>query len=112
MKTSTFLTTLLAGTIAMPLIAQPSTVVILYTGHCDVNSTGEPATFVAVDENDGIASPQVMQQRITYLSQMGVPTEFHLYPNFGHGFALGTGTSAEGWERAAVVFWKERIQTQ
>ena len=31
---------------------------MLYTGHNDYNRQGEPATFVAVGEQDGIASPK------------------------------------------------------
>lgn len=86
--------------------SRPSTVVMLYTGHTDY-SEREPATFVAVGEQDGIASPRVMKQRVERLKQQGVATEFHLYPRLGHGFALGAGTSAEGWEKLAVQFWQK-----
>ena len=34
---------------------------------------------------------------------------FHLFPNLRHGFGLGIGTSAEGWERDAVKFWEKYI---
>lgn len=91
-----------------PTDSKPAAVVMLYTGHYDYNLNGEPATFVAVGENDGIAPPDVMKRRVDKLAQMGVPTEFHRYPKLGHGFALGTGTSAEGWERAALDFWEKR----
>ena len=39
---------------------------------------------------------------------MGVPTEFYLYKNLGHGFALGNGTTAEGWEKQAIKFWQQQ----
>jgi hypothetical protein len=42
-------------------------------------------------------------------ARAGTAVEFHRYPNAGHGFGrLGTGTSAEGWVRAAIRFW-ERV---
>ncbi len=88
--------------------SKPSSVIMLYTGHSDYNRQGEPATFVAIGEQDGIASPNTMKRRIEQLNAMGVPTEFHLYKNLGHGFALGTGTTAEGWEKQAVAFWQRQ----
>ncbi|AFU19907.1 alpha/beta hydrolase [Actinobacillus suis] len=88
--------------------SKPNSVIMLYTGHNDYNRQGEPATFVAIGEQDGIASPNVMKRRLEKLNEMGVPTEFHLYKNLGHGFALGTGTTAEGWEKQAVKFWQQQ----
>ena len=41
---------------------------------------------------------------------IGIPTEFHKYPNLGHGFGLGIGTSAEGWINDAVAFWERQIK--
>lgn len=93
-----------------PLNSKPGSVIMLYTGHSDYNPNGEPATFVAAGENDGIASPRVMKQRLERLKAMGVPTEFHLYPNLEHGFALGTNTSAAGWVKDAVAFWLRALQ--
>ncbi|TCP95982.1 acetyl esterase/lipase [Cricetibacter osteomyelitidis] len=92
-----------------PQIPRPQTVVMLYTGHSDT-SNNEPPTFVAVGEYDGIAPPSVMARRINRLKQQGVKTAFHRYPNLGHGFALGTDTSAQGWLDKAVVFWEEAMK--
>ncbi len=88
--------------------SRPSTVVMLYTGHSDFNREGESATFAAVGESDSIAPPHVMQQRIERLKALGTPTEFHTYPRLGHGFALGTGTSAQGCEQDALRFWQRQ----
>lgn len=79
-------------------------------GHNDYNRQGEPATFVAIGEQDGIASPNTMKRGIEQLNAIGVPTEFHFYTNLGHGFALGTGTTAEGWEKQAVAFWQRQLK--
>lgn len=88
-------------------IPKPSVAVIQYTGHTDYNPAGEPATFVTVGENDGIANYRAMKARIDALSAMGVPTEYHSYKGLGHGFGLGVGTIAEGWIDQAVAFWEK-----
>ena len=37
----------------------------------------------------------------------GTPAEIEVFDGLGHGFGLGTGTSAEGWIDNAVAFWEE-----
>ena len=89
--------------------SRPISVIMLYTGHSDLNRAGETATFASVGADDGIAAPRVMRRRIEQLKSMGVPTKFHIYPRLAHGFALGTGTSAAGWEKDALAFWQKQI---
>jgi acetyl esterase/lipase len=89
-------------------LPKPSTVVMAYTGHSD-HSSDEPATFVVVGEQDTIAPASVMQRRFDALRRSGTDVEFHKYPNLGHGFGPGTGTSAEGWIADAIRFWAQRI---
>lgn len=86
----------------------PSAVVMLYTGHQDV-APSEPPTFVAVGEQDGIAPPAAMERRVAALRKAGTDVEYHRYPGVGHGFGLGTETSAEGWIADAVRFWTNHI---
>lgn len=43
------------------------------------------------------------------LREAGIATQFHQYPNIGHGFGLGIGTSAEGWLEAVVQFWEKHM---
>ena len=88
-------------------IPKPSVAVIQYTGHTDYNPAGEPATFVTVGENDGIANYRAVKARIDALAAMDVPTEYHSYKGLGHGFGLGVGTIAEGWIDQAVAFWEK-----
>lgn len=87
-------------------LPRPAAVVLLYTGHADVGPS-EPPTFVAVGERDGIAPPAMMERRVALLRRAGVDVAFHRYPGVGHGFGLGTGTSAEGWIAHAIRFWIE-----
>jgi acetyl esterase/lipase len=86
-------------------VPKPSTVVMAYTGHSDHGSV-EPSTFVVVGEQDGIAPPALMERRVKTLRKEGTLVEFHEYEGLGHGFGLGTGTSADGWVCEAIRFWE------
>jgi acetyl esterase/lipase len=86
-------------------VPRPSAVVMAYTGHSD-HASPEPPTFVVVGREDGIAPPAVMERRVKVLRKEGTPVEFHEYEGLGHGFGLGTGTSAEGWVFEAIRFWE------
>jgi acetyl esterase/lipase len=88
---------------------KPSTIVMAYTGHSEYSSA-EPPTFVVVGEDDGIAPASVMERRVAALRKSGTPVEFHKYRNLGHGFGLGTGTSAEGWIFEALRFWETSMR--
>jgi len=90
-------------------LPKPSAVVMAYTGHADY-SANEPPTFVVVGEHDGIAPPAAMERRIAALRQAGTAVEYHKYRNLGHGFGLGTGTSAEGWIDDAIRLWRTSTQ--
>jgi acetyl esterase/lipase len=86
-------------------LPKPSVVVMAYTGHSEV-ALDEPPTFAVAGEQDGIAPPYVMERRISALRKAGTPVEFHKFKDVGHGFGLGTGTSAEGWIGNAIRFWQ------
>jgi acetyl esterase/lipase len=87
-------------------LPKPSAVVMAYTGHSGVSSD-EPPTFVVVGEHDGIAPPSAMERRIATLRRAGTEVEYHKFNNLGHGFGLGTGTSAAGWIDDAIRFWEK-----
>jgi acetyl esterase/lipase len=89
-------------------LPRPAAVLMLYTGHSEYTKD-DPPTFVAVGENDHIASPSTMERRVNALKSAGIDAEFHKYPNLGHGFGLGIGTSAEGWLDDAVAFWEKHM---
>lgn len=89
-------------------LPKPSVVVMAYTGHSDT-SGDEPPTFVVVGERDGIAPPSAMERRVAILRNAGVEVEYRRFPGIGHGFGLGTNTSAEGWLTAATRFWEQFI---
>lgn len=44
------------------------------------------------------------------LRAKGTPVEYRRYEDLGHGFGVGTGTSAEGWVADAIRFWSEVTQ--
>ena len=85
-------------------LPKPVVVVMAYTAHSD-HSIDDPPTFVVVGEHDGIAPPSAMERRIVALRRAGTVVEYRKYKNLGHGFGLGTGTSAEGWIANALQFW-------
>ena len=88
---------------------KPSLVVMAYTGHSG-HAAVEPPTFVVVGDQDGIAPPAVMERRVAALRAQGTTVQYRKYPNVGHGFGLGTGTSADGWVADAVRFWSQVIE--
>ena len=90
-------------------LPRPSAVVMAYTGHSD-HSSAEPPTFVVVGEQDGIAPPAVMKRRVEALRKAATPVEYREYAGLGHGFGLGTGTSAEGWVFDAIRFWETALR--
>ncbi len=90
-------------------LPKPSAVIMAYTGHSDT-SADEPPTFVVVGEQDGIAPPSVMEQRVAMLRTAGTEVKYRRYANLGHGFGPGTGTSAEGWIADATRFWETFIR--
>jgi acetyl esterase/lipase len=91
------------------VLPKPSAVVMAYTAHSDYSSD-EPPTFVVVGEQDGIAPAASMERRIAALRKAGTPVEYHRFGNLGHGFGLGTGTSAQGWVTDAIRFWEKIIK--
>jgi acetyl esterase/lipase len=90
-------------------LPRPGAVIMQYTGHTDYTKQ-DPPTYACVGEDDGIANWRTMKRRLDALSAAGVDTEFHLYPDLGHGFGLGLGTSAEGWIDDAVAFWERHLK--
>ena len=89
-------------------LPRPGTVVMQYTGHSEYTQN-DPPTFACAGESDSIANWRTMQRRLEAMSHLGIPTEFHHYPELPHGFGLGTGTVAEGWLEEAVAFWEAQM---
>lgn len=84
----------------------PGAVIMQYTGLSEVTGT-EPPTYACVGTRDGIASYQIMQQRINWIRANGTAAEIEVFPGLSHGFGLGEGTVAEGWIDRAVEFWEQ-----
>ena len=95
---------------AFALIYRPGAVIMQYTGLSEY-SESDPPTYACVGDRDGIAGWRVMQARLNAMQEAGIATEFHVYSGLGHGFGLGTGTSAEGWLNDAVAFWEKQMET-
>lgn len=89
-------------------LPRPGAVIMQYTGLGEYSEL-DPPTFACVGDRDGIANWRVMQARLDAMRELGIDTEFHVYPGLGHGFGLGTGTAAEGWLDDAVAFWEKQM---
>lgn len=92
-------------------LPKPAAIVTAYTAHSD-HSSDEPPTFVVVGERDGIAPPSIMERRVAALRRSGTDVEYRRYPDLGHGFGPGVGTSAEGWIGEATRFWERFIRKE
>ena len=90
-------------------LPRPGAVIMQYTGLSEYFES-DPPTYACVGDRDGIANWRVMQARLEAMQQAGIDTEFHVYSGLGHGFGLGTGTSAEGWINDAVAFWEQQMK--
>lgn len=90
-------------------LPRPGAVIMQYTGLGEY-SMQDPPTYACVGDSDGIANWRVMQARLNAMQDAGIDTEFHVYPGLGHGFGLGTGTSAEGWLDDAAAFWEKQME--
>ena len=89
-------------------LPMPAVQVLEYTTYMDYLKNDRPL-FSVVGDSDSLANADVMQARVDYMRKEGLDVEFHIYPNLGHGFGRGDGTSAEGWLSLAIQFWKKHI---
>jgi acetyl esterase/lipase len=86
----------------------PAVQVLAYTTYVQYERNVRPL-FSIVGDSDGLANAQVMSNRVNVMRNAGLDVDFTIYPNLGHGFALGNGTSAEGWLPLAIRFWEKYI---
>ena len=89
-------------------LPRAAAVIMQYTAHTDFTPK-DPPTYACMGEDDTIVDWRVMKSRMDALDAAGIPTEFHLYPQLGHGFGLGIGSTAEGWFDDAVAFWEAHL---
>lgn len=89
-------------------LPRPGAVIMQYTGHNEYTQN-DPPTYACVGDSDGIANWRTMEKRLEGMQAFGIDTEFHKYTGLGHGFGLGTGTTAEGWFETAVAFWEKQF---
>jgi acetyl esterase/lipase len=89
-------------------LPKPRTGVYLYALQ-PILSKNDPAAFTAIGESDRIGSVELLESQIKTSQAAGADIEYHLFPDTGHGFGLGTGTNAEGWLDLAVQFWEKHM---
>ena len=89
-------------------IPQAAAVITQYTGYSQVSKDDAP-TYACVGTRDGIASWQVMQNRLLRLEKLGIATKFQVFDGLGHGFGLGLDTVAGNWIEEAIAFWRQQM---
>jgi acetyl esterase/lipase len=88
----------------------PAMVAALYTPPQNIEvSASLPPYFISDTADDKTVSPAAVADFAAQLKAAGVDVEFERYPTGGHGFGIGTGTSAAGWLDKAVAFWQAHM---
>jgi len=86
-------------------LPRPAAVIMQYTGHRDFTKN-DPPTYANAGKNDIWHLGEVMAERYQAMKKAGIPAELKIYDTLPHGYALGTGTEAEGWHKEAAEFWE------
>jgi acetyl esterase/lipase len=89
---------------------QPAVVVNEYTPPYNINvSASLPPFFITDCADDQTVSPAAVKAEAAQFKAAGAIYEFKRYPTGGHGFGIGVGTSANGWFRLAIAFWRAHM---
>lgn len=64
-----------------------------------------PPTYIWCGDADDVVPPENTMLMVRALEEAGVPVEYDIFPNVGHGTGPGTGTAAQGWVDKAASFW-------
>lgn len=94
-----------------PILPKAAAIIMQYTGHRDFTKD-DPPTYANAGENDIWHLGDVMEERYQAMKAAGIPSKFRLYDGLPHGYALGTGTAAEGWHEDAISFWETYRQSK
>lgn len=65
-----------------------------------------PPVYLWQCANDDVVPVENSKLLRDALKHQGIPCRYRLYPGTAHGWALGSGTPAEGWLAEAVQFWQ------
>ena len=82
-----------------------SAIIMQYTGHREFTKD-DPPTYANAGGNDIWHLDLAMEARYHAMKEAGIPVEFKRYEGLPHGYGLGVGTLAEGWQEDAVAFWE------
>ncbi len=89
-------------------IPSASAVITQYTGYT-ATSINEAPTYACVGTNDCAVNWHIMKERLSILSNYGIPTKFRSFEGLQHGFGIGLGTLADGWINEAISFWEHNM---
>jgi acetyl esterase/lipase len=85
----------------------PAVVVDAYTPPDQTKATASlPPYFIVQGADDQVVSVPDVDKFVSDMKNVGADVKYTKFPAVGHGFGIGTGTSASGWYKNAVAFWK------
>lgn len=87
------------------MFPRASAIIMQYTGHREF-TLNDPPTYSNVGGNDIWHLDIAMEARCHAMKEAGIPVEFHCFEGLPHGYGLGVGTIAEGWQEDAIAFWE------
>jgi acetyl esterase/lipase len=91
--------------------AEPAMVVNAYTPPQEIKASASlPPYFITNAADDKVVDPAGIDAEVAQFKAAGVVFEYEKYPSGGHGFGLGTGTSAAGWFDKAIAFWQAHMK--
>lgn len=66
-----------------------------------------PKTFLVQGASDFLVPHQYNSDKLAAaLRSSGKAYVYRLFPGLTHGFGIGTGSAAEGWNQEAIAFWQ------
>ena len=86
-------------------LPRAAAIIMQYTGHSEF-TLNDPPTYSNAGGNDIWHLDLAMEARYHAMKEVGIPVEFKRFEGLPHGYGLGRGTVAEGWENDAVAFWE------
>jgi acetyl esterase/lipase len=86
-------------------LPRAAAIIMQYTGHSEY-TLNDPPTYSNAGGNDIWHLDLAMEARYHAMKEVGIPVEFKRFEGLPHGYGLGRGTVAEGWENDAVAFWE------
>jgi acetyl esterase/lipase len=93
-------------------LPKPAAVCLIYGNYTPVDANSPPAYMLRAAKTDPIDAPTIGFKKVKEeYDAFNISYTFREV-DVSHGFGLGLGTEAEGWEHDALAFWQEQQYIQ